>query len=178
MQWLSTHLQCENDLTAVFWLFCQVWHCVAALKRNASTVQSFFIQFPTPVGWKLTVSLLTVHSLLLCLPCTVIYYSPVKGWSSIPECCFCSVPGHVLLVVVSCWNRSHKSLSEGEWYGNNFFIPFPWSTLLARRSRAVVFHTVPTGFPRNCYIRLGWSGKGRAAWSHTSLKTKSYPSWA
>lgn len=131
--------------TAVFWLFLPSVALRGSIgkERQHCAVICYDIQFPAPVSWKLTISLLTVHSLLLCLLCTVIYYSPVKGWSSISECCFCSFPGHALLVVVCCWNRSHQSFSEVNGMANTLLIPFPWSTLLARRSRAVVFTLFP-----------------------------------
>lgn len=69
------------------------------------------------------------------------------------------------------------------WHDNTLLTPLslPGSTLHAWREQGWFFfslHVVSTGFPRNCYIRPGWSGKGRVAWSRTSLKSKSCPSWA
>lgn len=172
--------QCENDLLLFSGFFLPSVALRGSIGKECQhcAVICYDIQFPAPVSWMLTISLLTVHSLLLCLLCTVIYYSPVKGWSSISECCFCSFPGHALLVVVCCWNRSHQSFSEGEWYGQHPPHPIPLEHTTCQEEQGRCFHTVPTGFLRNCYIRPGWSGKGRAAWNHTSLKTKSCPSWA
>lgn len=103
---------------AVFLLFCHVWHCTAAFTGNAGALWRFVIKFPTPVSWRLTFSLLTVYSLLLCLPCAALFiFSSYKGQQSISECCFCSVPVHVLLSVIQYCVIDLATLIFWRWNG-------------------------------------------------------------
>lgn len=147
-----------------FFLPCMALH--SSITGNARALWQFVVKFPSPVSWRL----LTAYSWLLCLPWAVIYFfllkrSAIHLWALLLQHpCPCAVS-----VLQYCGGSCHPSFSEGE-----MLQPYPTVCGAAQ----CCFHAVPTGFPRNRSIRLGSSGKGRAAWSHTSLKTRSSPSWA
>lgn len=133
----------QKRYIAVSLLSCHVQHCTAAFTGNARALWQFVIKFPTPVRWRLTFSLLTVYSLLFCLPCAVLFiFSSEKDHPSISECCFCSIPVRVLLSVVHYCNRScYSHFLKVKWCNCTLLTPLslPLSTLCAWGTRGVVF---------------------------------------
>lgn len=124
-----------------------MWHCTAAFTGNARALWQLVIKFPTPVSWRLTFSLLTGCS-LLCLPCAVSFIFPShKGQPSISECCFCSIPVHVLLlsVVQGCNRICHSQFLKLKLCSCTLLAPpgLPLSTPCAWGSRGVIFMLFP-----------------------------------